>query len=672
LAQGVAASLRMDLNPNALGGSSGYFLAFLGVGGVASIILLHRLKGAQGIAARLLRTLLVLGGVLLGAGLLWLPFFWGFEPQQNKIMWVKPDVRTSIWNYFNVYGFFLVVLLMSPWTAYLKPVLDGLDRKEKKAGRFDWAGLPERLGEWFAAFLRPGGAVKGMLGLGVLTLLLFFGASWVHWVESPTGKLLSQAIATVAAGFLGAALWTRDRWGLWMGFAACILLWATLLAAHILPLSYSAPLTLGLGFFSVLWLLAFLHLGLAVKTFTDRGLSFGYFLVSFFFFVTATLEILVMSEYFGFGDGMRNNSMFKYGIVAWTLASVATGIFLPRVLVFLGTLLASPKKEGARSRGRFFLIAGGFLWALFRILMDPFLAALDKPAVFVVLAFLVAVLAGLTFILEWPSKRWFLGGAVAVVPVLLFSSLNFGYGSGLGVLQRAAATWSSKFLLPLILAVVVVCSVGFVWEKRKDLGRRAVAGAWGACALLLLGMISLYPWAATLRKGHGIFDASRKAWLGWSEPRTLNGLAFIRKENPGDAAAIKFLQERVPGQPCLVEFVGEGYNSWASRFSIFTGIPALMGWDGHVGEWVGAKRGDDIRARFNATERIFRTTDPSEAKKYLDAYGVRLVMVGTVERNGVPGRKGGYPSEGLAKFSGMLPLIYRNPQVEIYFNPPSE
>ena len=97
-----------------------------------------------------------------------------------------------------------------------------------------------------------------------------------------------------------------------------------------------------------------------------------------------------------------------------------------------------------------------------------------------------------------------------------------------------------------------------------------------------------------------------------------------------------------------------------------------MGWDGHVREWMTGQTGKDadINQRFQATEKIFSTTDTQLAKKYLDAYGVRLVMIGTVERNGVPGRKHGYPPEGLAKFSSFLPLIYKNPEVEIYYNPP--
>ena len=182
----------------------------------------------------------------------------------------------------------------------------------------------------------------------------------------------------------------------------------------------------------------------------------------------------------------------------------------------------------------------------------------------------------------------------------------------------------------------------------------------------------VYPLAATWRKCHGFFDQIRQQKVGYAEPPTLNGLAFISlpQGNALDGAAIRFLNERVPGQPCLVEFVGAGYNTWGSRFSIFTGIPALMGWDGHVNEWVGERQSQEISERRSATDTIFTTNDIGLAKKTLDAYGVRLVMVGTLERNGVPGQKGGYPPEGLDKFAKFLPLIYKNPGVEIYYNPP--
>jgi hypothetical protein len=53
----------------------------------------------------------------------------------------------------------------------------------------------------------------------------------------------------------------------------------------------------------------------------------------------------------------------------------------------------------------------------------------------------------------------------------------------------------------------------------------------------------------------------------------------------------------------------------------------------------------------------------------LDAEGVRLVIVGPLEKGEADTRKQ-YDAEGLAKFSTFLPLIYKNPKVEIYYNPP--
>jgi uncharacterized membrane protein len=180
----------------------------------------------------------------------------------------------------------------------------------------------------------------------------------------------------------------------------------------------------------------------------------------------------------------------------------------------------------------------------------------------------------------------------------------------------------------------------------------------------------VYPAAATWRKCHGFFDGIRSPWVGSAETPTLNGLAYMSKSNAADGAAIRFMNDRIPGQPCLAELVGAGYNTWGSRFSIFTGIPALMGWDGHVREWVGQKQDMEISQRRNAEETIFTTADPALAKNTMDAYGVRLVLVGSLERNGVPGQRGGYPPEGLSKFGQFLPLIYKNPGVEIYYNPP--
>jgi len=672
----LASILKMDLNSNALGGSTSYLILFGFLGFVIGVGWLWTRKTTRELAYSFLFVAGLLGSALVAAGILWTPFFANFTPQQNKVMWVKPDIRTSLLNYFNVHGFFLTVLLISFVVAFSKEIFQWIEKVQGKKLKWKSEILIEKVFEEFEKFISPGKALRGMMGLGIASLLVLWGASWIHWVTSPGLMIVSQVLGTFCAGLLALAVYLKKRWEIWMGLASIILLWAVLLVTKLIPLDYDASLLLDLGLFSILWLVAFFYLGLAVKVFKDRKLSFAYLLVSFFFFITATLEIFVMSEYFGFGDGMRNNSMFKYGIVAWTLASIGTGIFIPKIFEFFRNLFKVVKKETSFSRGIMTVISGLFLFVLFRIVLDSVLPSLTSPLTAMVNLSVVAGLLTWSLMENWfknqAVKKLVISVAASLMLVSLFSLiLQMGLGNGVMFAQAWIEIVETDFMVPLVLTLILIASHYFLFEKEKNLGRKLLFGSWSALFIVMFLMISIYPVAATMRKCHDFLDGFRKQWVGYAEPPTLNGLEFIQRVNPADAAAIRFLNEHVPGQPCLMEFVGEGYNSWGSRFSIFTGIPALMGWDGHVNEWVGARQGDDIRNRRNANETIFETTDVSLAKKYLDAYGVRLVMIGTVERNGVPGRKGGYPQAGLDKFSTFLPLIYKNPEVEIYYNPPT-
>jgi uncharacterized membrane protein len=84
---------------------------------------------------------------------------------------------------------------------------------------------------------------------------------------------------------------------------------------------------------------------------------------------------------------------------------------------------------------------------------------------------------------------------------------------------------------------------------------------------------------------------------------------------------------------------------------------------------VGSTEADRIRLRRATTEEIFNTTDKDRAKRLMDAYGVRLVVVGPLEKGALDPQKH-YDTDGLAKFEGWLPLIYKNPGVSIYYNSP--
>jgi uncharacterized membrane protein len=263
-----------------------------------------------------------------------------------------------------------------------------------------------------------------------------------------------------------------------------------------------------------------------------------------------------------------------------------------------------------------------------------------------------------------------LGVLISVIAMLP----SAGNGALWGFIHPWCEDQSAGILFPAVLALMALGAIFFIREGRKNAGRWILYQSWSILLAVLAFSISIYPLAATTRKAHDFIDVFRQRWTGAAENLTLNGLEFIKRVNPAEAAAIRFVNEKIPDQPCLAEFVGGRYDGWSSRFSIFTGIPDLMGWD-EEDEWVGARLGSDLQQRRAAIQQIFRTTDASLAKKYLDAYGVRLVMVGMAEKYGPHEMKNSpnrnYPAEGLSKFSGFLPLIYKNPEVEIYYNPPS-
>ena len=659
------------LDPHAVGGNTAYLVFFVLLGLAGATIWLYQQKTTVIFSKHLVAIAIGMVALFTATGLLWAPFFAGFHPQQSTVLWVLPTIRTSVRNYFNVHGFFLAVILLSFVTAYSDEIVRWMGRAKLKKHRPK--PLIDQLLEWLEKMVLPENAVQGMVTLGFATLGVIWGASWIEWTEPPDKTAYSQFLGIVAVGLLLAALYLRKRWELWLAEATLVLLWMAVLVLHGIHLIQDLPFTLNLGFFSLLWLVAFFHLGLAVKVFKNRNLSFAYLLVSCFFFITAFVEIFAMSEYFGFGEGMRNNTLFKYYIIAWEMASITAGVFLPQIFDFFVKLFRLVKKEWPVPRRVMLVFSGFFIFVLLWALLESFYPYMQSSLVYISDIVLVGgILAwGLLekWFKKWNSKRIFIGVSAALIFISLIASIPQGNGRGLALVQHWAVDLCVGFIFPAALAFALVSLGYLLMEGRKDIGRRMASYGWIALVAGLGLLVSIYPFAASVRKCHGFFNSIRQQWGGFVAGPTLNGLSYIHRSNPGDDAAIRFLNDHVPGQPCLMEFVGAGYNTWGSRMSIFTGIPALMGWDGHVGEWVGARLGDDIRNRVSAVQQIFNTTDAPLAQKMLDAYGVRLVMVGLNEKHGAA-EKPGYLPEGLAKFAGFLPLIYKNPQVEIYYNPP--
>jgi YYY domain-containing protein len=189
--------------------------------------------------------------------------------------------------------------------------------------------------------------------------------------------------------------------------------------------------------------------------------------------------------------------------------------------------------------------------------------------------------------------------------------------------------------------------------------------AWGVTAILLV-LVMLYPPFAARAKVRDRFSAE-------ASPRGLDGMAYmedaVQIENnmdvglADDKAAMQWLLHDVQGSPVILEAQIPEYR-WGSRFSVYTGLPTVQGWNWHQRQQRSVVPSVEVERRVNHVQEIYNTPDPLRAHSLIDLYGVRYIIVGGLER-------AYYSPEGLAKFDalaqqGLLKPVYQGGAVTIY------
>jgi uncharacterized membrane protein len=133
-------------------------------------------------------------------------------------------------------------------------------------------------------------------------------------------------------------------------------------------------------------------------------------------------------------------------------------------------------------------------------------------------------------------------------------------------------------------------------------------------------------------------------------------------ELPSDYEAIRWMLENVEGSSVVLEGQAPQYH-WGSRFSIYTGLPTVLGWEWHQKQqrWGYQAR---VEQRRHDVQRAYDSPNVETARAILQKYGVRYVVVGGLER-------AYYSATGLAKFEAMigsdLEVAYRAGAVTIYW-----
>jgi YYY domain-containing protein len=198
------------------------------------------------------------------------------------------------------------------------------------------------------------------------------------------------------------------------------------------------------------------------------------------------------------------------------------------------------------------------------------------------------------------------------------------------------AGYQAWFLLAIVAGLVVYWTANW-------LGRR-VRIAWFAGLAVLVALSLAYPLFASY---------SRSERFG-NDP-TLDGMRWLERDAPDDAAAIAWFRESVDGVPTVAETVGADFDpEGRARVSTFTGLPAVLGWAGHEVQW-----GHDLGTRIADVQELYRTTNERRARALLDRYEVDYVFVGDLERRD-------YPENGLEKFARLGHEAFRSGRTVVY------
>ncbi|NLN69528.1 MAG: hypothetical protein GX142_01890 [Chloroflexi bacterium] len=194
-----------------------------------------------------------------------------------------------------------------------------------------------------------------------------------------------------------------------------------------------------------------------------------------------------------------------------------------------------------------------------------------------------------------------LGGVMVLAPEFVF--LRDVFGARMNTIfkfyYQAWMLWS----LSAAFASVVVIKAG------RWLGKSAVF------ILIVLGLA--YPLLAFPTKTHQFQP---------SGGLTLDASAYLEDSQPDEAAAIRWLSTAPMG--VVAEAVGGQYTGFA-RVSTHSGLPAVLGWPGHQGQWRGGYA--EVGTREADIRTLYETPNWLTALEIIQRYKIDYVFVGALE-----------------------------------------
>jgi uncharacterized membrane protein len=148
---------------------------------------------------------------------------------------------------------------------------------------------------------------------------------------------------------------------------------------------------------------------------------------------------------------------------------------------------------------------------------------------------------------------------------------------------------------------------------------------------------------------------SGRASTAEDRPLTLDGGPSLVSQD--DYQAIMCLNDLIKGDDVVVaEAVGPAYRNQYGRVGVLTGIPIVLGWEGHQRQWRGPTYPEVAGTRRTDIELMYNDLRWDIAAQVIDRYNIDYIFYGTTERTGIP-EQPGYNPAGEDKFRENLDVV---------------
>ncbi len=220
-----------------------------------------------------------------------------------------------------------------------------------------------------------------------------------------------------------------------------------------------------------------------------------------------------------------------------------------------------------------------------------------------------------------------------------------------------------KFYLQVWVMFAVSAAAGFGWLLEEfDQWNTRWRNFWYTAATLLFAGALLYLFTGSMDK---IRDR-----MAAETPFTFDSMDYMRYSTywdqqemslEEDYLAIRWMQDNLKGTPVIVEANTHEYR-WGTRYTIYTGLPGVVGWNWHQRQQRALFPPDWVTDRIDDVRLFYSTPSSEDAREFLEKYSVQYIIVGQLERI--------YHPEGIEKFeqyNGILwNKVYENGQAAIY------